>query len=304
MELIRIYIKELYRDLLSTYDVEHDERLNELMKHGLLGAESYSEFRSIIDLNMWIDPASSYSENIARFQTIIPSNIIFFIRKINLKDMYIEGTIPELRRSDVLMNISHMVAIPRMIGKKVNGNTQVTHLITFDLQYIDSKDICQTIIEIPIPLDFKNLISDYDFNGDSALQYNLSRDDLFAGLFQIVAENSLKMCDDGNNVLNHDYYDRIPYLSLSIATIIRINPIYMTITIKPNNAWNDILKRNIDRLVAIPRFSVQMNDPKEFGKKGLCTQRIITFDIDIRDIYPALGIDIKSKPKILEGGDD
>ncbi|WP_301204471.1 hypothetical protein [Bacteroides acidifaciens] len=290
MELIRIYIKELYRDLLSTYDIEHDERINELLKTGTLGAESHNDFT----LNFRNGTSVS---NVIRFQTIDPSKVIFTIREINLNDMYIEGTIPESKHATIT-NIPHMIAVPRMVKK----NGRIVALITFDLKYIDSENINQTVMEIPIPLDYKNLVNEYDFSGDSVLQYNLSHGDLFAGLFQVMVKNSLKLYD-GKNVLNHDYYDRVPYLSLSVATITKINPIYMTVTIKPNRMWNDILRRNIDRLVAIPRFSVRMNDPKDFHKKGLCTQSIITFDIDIRDIYPALGIDIKSKPKILEGGD-
>lgn len=292
MELIRIYIKELYRDLLSTYDIEHDERLNELLKHGILGAELNNDFA----LNFKSEMSVS---DMVRFQTIDPSKVIFFIREINLKDMYIEGNVPESKR-DMLINIPNMVAVPRMIQK----DSGIAVLITFDLKYIDSRDINQTVMEIPIPLEYKNLINEYDFAGDNMLQYNLNRDDLFAGLFQIVAKNSLKRRNDGSNELNYGYYSIIPYLSLSVATIIKINPIYMTVTIKPNRMWNNIFRRNIDRLVAIPRFSVRMNDPKEFHEKGLCTQNIVTFDIDIRDIYPAVGIDIKSKPRILEGGDD
>ena len=49
-------------------------------------------------------------------------------------------------------------------------------------------------------------------------------------------------------------------------------------------------------------YSVHINEPYEFNTKGFVTSSMVTFDIDIRDIYPAPGIDIKSKPKILKGG--
>lgn len=288
MEFIRIYIKELYRDLLSTYDIEHDERINALMnwgKWGMLGAE----------LSKNLCPASGKID-IARLQLIDPSKIVFIITNINLTDMYIEGVIPESKRHEVLMHIPHMVAVPRVIK---NHDGSLNRLITFDLKYVDSKDIDQLVMEIPIPLDLKNLIEKYDFAGDKCLQHNLMCDDLFADLFPIVVKNSVQ---NGGNTIDHCYYDRQPYLSLSVATITKINPMYMTITIKPNHVWNGILERNIDRLVALPRFSVHINEPYEFNTKGFVTSSMVTFDIDIRDIYPAPGIDIKSKPKILKGG--
>ena len=291
MELIRIYIKELYRDLLSTYNIERDDRINELLRTGTLGAELHNDFT----LN-FKNGTSVY--NAVRFQTIDPSNVIFFIHRINLKDMYIEGTIAENKKDIVMQYVPNMVAIPRCIMK----NKTLVKIVTFDLKIIDDKDIKQTVIEIPIDLKYNSsLIKDHDYSNDHVLLDNLNSGNLRSSLFRIMARNAYKSND---HTVDYDYWCKIPDESLSVATVIKIDVVYgMTITIKPNKIWNDVFKTYIDKLVAIPRFFVQMNKPSEFIEKGMFTQKFITYDIHICDNYPGFGVDIKSKPKILEGDD-